>query len=290
MNTFLKRIYFAGVSLLMASAFVACDDISEKDRFIFVAETPGTPGNPENPGESVTFERVVLIEDYTGQNCVNCPDAHKVIEAMEEQYGDGIVAVSIHGGKMAISQDYTVFGALVGLANPEGEYYNTKFNITSWPKGMINRTGTIYDYASWASVVRTERNRSTDLGINLDADLVAKADAEDTKSVDISIELIPQEDINGMLQVWVLESGIVARQTTMTGRDNNYVHNNVLRAAVNGNDGEAIDLKKDKNETVSYSIDVRYNDKERWNAENLSIVAFVYDADGVHQVAKAKVK
>lgn len=277
MTTYLNKFLLAGACAIMASAFVACDDIAENDRFIKV--------------EATVPERVVLIEDFTGQNCSNCPDAHVIIESLEEQYGDAVVAVSIHGGKLAISRDFTVFGALVGLANPEGEYYNTKFQIPSWPKGMINRNGQLYEYADWASTIRNEIARPTDLGIELNANLVDKADAtsgETSKSISIDVELLPQADIDGALQVWVLESGIVARQTTLSGRDNQYVHNNVLRAAVNGNDGEPVQLKKGVHHSASYSIDVRYNDKERWNPDNLSVVAFVYAADGVHQVAKTK--
>lgn len=274
MKTYLNKFLLAGACAVMASAFVACDDISEKDRFIKVDATEA--------------QRVVLIEDFTGQNCSNCPDAHVVIESLEEQYGDAVVAVSIHGGKLAISRENTVFGALVGLANPEGDYYNTKFQVPSWPKGMINRNGQLYEYSDWASTVRNEITRPSDLGIELDARLLSNADDE-SKSIKIDVELLPQADIEGALQVWVLESGIVARQTTMTGRDNNYVHNNVLRAAVNGDDGEPVQLKSGVHHTASYSIDIRYNDKERWNPENLSVVAFVYAADGVHQVAKTKV-
>lgn len=280
MNTFLNtnKILFAGASLIMASAFVACDDIAEQDRFIKV--------------ESTVPERVVLIEDFTGQSCSNCPDAHLIVESLEKQYSDAVVAVSIHGGKLAISKDYTVFGTLVGLANPEGEYYNNKFQIPSWPKGMINRNGQLYEFSDWASIVRSELSRPTDLGIELTANLVnkTKTGSQLSESINIDVDLLPQADIDGALQVWVLESNIVARQTTLTGRDNNYVHNNVLRAAVNGNDGEPVALKKGVHHSVSYSIDVRYDDKERWNTDHLSVVAFVYGADGVHQAAKTNVK
>ena len=274
MKTYINKIILGGACAILASAFAACDDIAEQDRFIKV--------------EATVPERVVLVEDFTGQNCSNCPDAHLVIESLEQQYGDAVVAVSIHGGKLAISRDYTVFGSLVGLANPEGDYYNTKFQIPSWPKGMINRNGQIYEYSDWASTVKSELARPSDLGIELNANLISNAD-QSSQSIAIDVELLPQADIDGALQVWVLESGIVARQTTMSGRNNNYVHNNVLRAAVNGNDGEPMKLKKGVHHSASYSIDVRYNDKERWNPENLSVVAFVYAADGVHQVAKTKV-
>ncbi|MDE6071906.1 MAG: Omp28 family outer membrane lipoprotein [Muribaculaceae bacterium] len=280
MNTLWNKIFFAGASAILASAMVACDNISEDERFVSI--------------DAVVPERVVLIEDFTGQNCSNCPDAHAIIEGLQEQYGDAIVAVSIHGGGLAISNSRTSFETnYIGLANPEGEYYNTKFQVSSWPKGMINHKGNLYESSDWATVVRTELERPSDLDIELEVELLSNVDettGETKQTISIDVEMLPQADINGALQVWVLESGIVARQTTNNGRDNNYVHNHVLRAAVNGNDGETVSLTRGLHQSASYTIDVRYNDQERWNPDNLSVVAFVTAADGVHQVAKVNVK
>ena len=44
---------------------IGCNDIDSDERFI---ELPPIEGN-----------RVVLLEDYTGQSCPNCPEGHRVI-------------------------------------------------------------------------------------------------------------------------------------------------------------------------------------------------------------------
>ncbi len=251
--------------------FSSCDNIEESERYLMV--------NPVKP------ERVVLLEDFTGQNCVNCPDAHTIIEGLQDQYGDAVIAVSIHGGAFSISRDNTSFDYdYIGLGTPEGEYYNTLYGISSWPKGLINRRGGVSDYADWATVVRTELERPADLSINVDAGLIA---GEKSDAININVELIPQVDIkNAYLQVWILESGIVARQRSASkGLIKDYVHNNVLRAAVNGEDGKKIELKQGLHHSSDYSIEVRNNDQEKWNPDNLSVVAFVYSEAGVHQAA-----
>lgn len=274
-NTFLKKLIYTVGTAVFASAAVSCDNIAEDDRYIIV--------NPVVP------ERVVLIEDFTGQKCVNCPDAHAVIESLQEQYPEAVLAVSIHGGAFAYSTSQTRFNRnFIGLGTPEGEYYNAQFGINSWPKGIINRNGQIYNYDEWATVVRKELERPSDLAINLEAKI--NTDGE-TDKIDINIKLLPQADIDGYLQVWVLESGIVATQQFKDGvTKNDYVHNNVLRAAVNGYDGEEIALTKGTHSTASYSIEMRDNDHEYWNPENLSIVAFVRNASGVHQAVKVDVQ
>ena len=65
-----------------------------------------------------------------------------------------------------------------------------------------------------------------------------------------------------------------------------YVHNHVLRAAVNGTWGEDFTIKEGEQKTLTLSMDV----EDEWNARNLSIVAFVYNDQGVQQAVKAKVE
>lgn len=273
-NTLSRKVIYAAI-VTVASGMISCDNIDEDERYLKV--------------DPVVPERVVLLEDFTGQNCVNCPDAHAIIEGLQEQYGEAVVAVSIHGGAFAISKDRTSFDAgYIGLGNEEGDYYNNLFSISSWPKGVINRRS-IYDYADWPAVVRRELERPSELAIELTADIIS---SEAGDKIDIDVTLLPQENIaDGYLQVWVLESGIVARQRSLTqGLIQNYVHNNVLRAAVNGEDGDEISLEAGFHDSHHYTIDVRENEKERWNPDNLSIVAFVRSAEGVHQAAVVKVQ
>lgn len=266
-NTFFNKIILAGGALLVSGAFASCDNIADDDRYIEV--------------EAVVPERVVLIEDFTGQNCVNCPDAHEVIEALQLQYGDAVVPVSIHAGAFAISKDNPRF---LGLGTEEGEYYNSAYNISSWPQGVINGRGGACDYGTWASTVRSELLRPTTLTIDLEASL-------EGNDIKIDVELLPHEDLEGQLLIWVIEDGIVARQISKSGGlMPDYVHNNVFRAAVNGVDGEKVSLEKSIHQNGSYTIALRNEEKETWNPDNISIVAFLKSADGVEQVAKTSLK
>ena len=244
---------------------VACNDIAENERLI--------------PVESVKAERAVLIEDFTGQKCVNCPDAHKTIEALEEQYGDKVIAVSIHAGGFGISATNTRY---TGLMQPEGDTYNDMWGIDSWPAGVVNRTGGATTHDQWAAAVRTALSLPTPLNLNLD---VQCSQTELT----INIECAQNQDVSGNLQVWIVESGIVARQESGEGRINDYVHNNVYRASVNGVGGEPVNLKAYEHQTFTYTQPLRATETETWVPENLAVVAFVYNKDGVVQAARQKV-
>ena len=78
-----KTVYI--ILACVALMLISCDEVSRDDRLTFV--------EPPEAG------RAVLIEDYTGQYCVNCPRATEEIERLVEQYGDSVViAVAIHSG------------------------------------------------------------------------------------------------------------------------------------------------------------------------------------------------
>ena len=77
-------------AFIITTAFTSCDEIDENERYI------------ELPAAEV--QRKILLEDYTGQMCTNCPDAHRLIASLQEQYGGQIVAVAIHAGNFGIAE------------------------------------------------------------------------------------------------------------------------------------------------------------------------------------------
>ena len=69
----MKKIYFT-ILTLAALMMASCDEVDPQDRLIYV--------------EPPEVSRAVLIEDFTGQYCVNCPRATEEIERLIEEYGD----------------------------------------------------------------------------------------------------------------------------------------------------------------------------------------------------------
>lgn len=255
-----KYIYlFALISL-----FVACDHISEGDELIYIKQKPA--------------QRVVLLEDFTGQKCVNCPFGTEVIEQLLKVYGDTVVAVGIHSGPLGFKGNANN----VGLATDLGDEYYNHWNLEYQPVGLINRHGAV-NYTDWAKVVKEELAKTAAIG------MTASATLQDG-TINIVVEAAGKEGtVSGKLQVWVLEDGITALQLMPQemggGSKSDYVHNHVLRTAVNGTWGDdfAISEGATKKQIYTQVVDAK------WNTANLSIVAFVYNDNGVEQAVKAKV-
>lgn len=248
---------------------MACDHIDDNDRLIYV--------------EPETVKRCVLLEDFTGQKCVNCPRGTKVIEQLQEAYGEGIIAVGIHSGPLGFKGNATALGLATDLGD---EYYN-HWQLEYQPVGLINRHGAV-NYTDWMTKVREEMTKTSTIDMSLEASLSGNQITINVTETNFG------DAYDGKLQIWVLEDSITATQTrhdpidndNVTINDKNYVHNHVLRAAVNGTWGESVTLAAGEPKTQTYQQAV----DAAWNTAHLSIVAFVYNDNGVEQAIRKVVR
>ena len=253
------------LTALATLAFVACSHIDEDDRLIYV--------EPTVPNNSVS--RCVLLEDFTGQRCVNCPKANDEIHALQQQYGaDSVIAVAIHSGPLGFHTN----AKFLGLSTDTGDEYYDHWGLEYQPVGLVNRHGAV-NYTDWAATVKEELARPAPLTMEVEADI--KGD-----KVDILLKMMGTDGTTtGKLQIWLLEDGITAMQLMPDGTANSgYVHNHVLRTPVNGTWGEDITLKEGEAKIVQHSQTL----DPAWNPDQLSIVAFIYNDQGVQQAAKGR--
>lgn len=264
----LKNIFLGVATAAMAMAAASCSNIDEGDRLIYV--------KPAEVG------RAVLIEDLTGQRCINCPTGTDIINGIIETYGeDNVIAVGIHCGPLGFAGN----SKRVGLKTDTGdEYYTHWANGTNLgqPSAIFNRKkgkGPIDNLNNWAAEVGLIISEKANLSVNIANAYDAKTRTLTTKVGAFGVN----GTVGGKLQVWIVEDGIKAMQLMPDGSANQeYIHNHVFRAAVNGTWGEEVTVKEGETTSKDYS----YVLPETWNAENISVVAFVYNDNGVENVAK----
>ena len=258
----ISQLFFTIIAVL---ALASCDNVPEDERLIDVPM-------PE-------VQRTILIEDFTGQRCVNCPTASAEIEKIKAEYGeDKVIAVSIHAGPFSRS----ILGKRYALATDEGDAYYEVSGADHQPIGMVNRRG-LTDYPQWATAVYEQIQITTPVSMELTALL-----DEEAGTLEVSTSLLSVADVAGAkLQLWLVEDGVVAFQMLPDGStDNQYVHHHVLRAALNGTWGEEVDLTTGvPSSSVSTFRLADYSNVT--DVHNLVVVAFVYNGAGVLQVAEA---
>lgn len=264
----LKNLFLGVAAAAMAMAAASCSNIDEGDRLIYV--------KPAEVG------RAVLIEDLTGQRCINCPTGTDIIKGIIKTYGeDNVIAVGIHSGPLGFKGN----AKRVGLMTDTGDEYFTHWaNGTELyqPSAIFNRKkGPSDNYNNWPAEVGLIISEKANLYVNIDNAYDAK-----TRTLTTKVDAFGVNDtvtVSGKLQVWIVEDGIKAMQMMPDGSANQeYIHNHVFRAAVNGTWGEEVTVKEGETTSKDYS----YVLPETWNAENISVVAFVYNKSGVENVAK----
>ena len=260
----LGYLKMAAAGLLLAGAMSSCSDIDEKDRLEYI-----------KPADAA---RKVLIEDFTGQRCVNCPNATDEIHHLQETYGeDNIIAVGSRSGPLGFKGN----AKFVGLVTEVGDTYYYNWGLDHQPVGLVNREAPS-DYPAWQGQVMRLIAQKAPLSL-------AITNSYDEASRTVSIQIDAEGTTGttaGKLQVWLIEDGITALQMMPDGKNNlEYVHNHVFRDAVNGTWGTDFTIHETENKTETFS----YQLNEKWVPENVSVVAFVYTDNGVVQVEKAKV-
>lgn len=251
----MKKIHLSLILFLLT----ACSYIGEEERLIYVKPEPA--------------KRVVLLEDFTGQKCVNCPKGTEVIEQLQETYGDtAVIAVGIHGGPLGFAGN----AKYQGLATQAGDDYFTHWGFEYQPVGLVNRHGEV-KYTDWATAVREELSKPAPLQLGVDASL-------DDGHIYIMVGAYGTDgQVTGKLQVWLVEDSITAMQMMPDAKVNTeYVHNHVLRAVVNGLWGDDFAV----NEGEWKECQLTFQPDTAWNPEHLSIVAFVYNNEGVLQATR----
>lgn len=134
-SKFIGYVKMAAAGMLLGGVLSSCSDLDEQDRFVYI-----------KPADAA---RKVLIEDFTGQKCVNCPKATDEIHVLQETYGeDNIIAVGIHSGPLGFAGNKKFVGLLTDLGNTY--YYH--WGLDHQPVGLVNREAPS-DYTAWQGQV-----------------------------------------------------------------------------------------------------------------------------------------
>lgn len=259
-----KRLFH--LILLMSALLSSCNDIAEDERLIYV--------------KPASVSRCVLIEDFTGQACLNCPKATMEIEKLQGVYGaDTVIAVGIYSGPFG----NTVSGKKRPLTTDMGnEYFDNLVPNSAQPVGLVNRKGP-FNYDKWGDYVHNELQKAAPVSIEL-----KNAFSESDGKVDIEVKTLGREGkLSGKIQLWAVEDSITNYQLMPDGsQEKEYIHNHVFRASVNGLWGDDFSTAEGETKTFRYKFDVN----EDWKPENMSVVAFIYNDDGVQNVTIKKIK
>lgn len=238
-----------------------------------------------------TFVQKVLIEEFTGHRCGNCPRAHEKLHQLKQIYGEKLIGISIHSGffAMPLPPNYpNDFRTSVG-----DEITNT-FGISQYPSGMVNRKSyngnIILSHNSWAEAVNEIIQQQPFAGIQIQNIYQSN---QNTVTTSIVVKILKEISVPVKLVAYAIEDSIVGPQIDYDQNPTlvpNYVHMHVLRTSFNGTWGNDISLQgKVIGDTIKRSFTITWNNN--WNKNQASVIAILYNATNneIIQVDKKRV-
>ena len=231
--------------------------------------------------------KMVLIKDFTGARCVNCPAAAEYAHNLQHQLDeDHIFIMSVHAGFLA-----QPMGQFPNFLTDEGtEWYN---NHDSNPLFTVDHVA-LTDGNS-LKVEQIDTPVVTALDEEQSFEIVIGRQFDPTsRQLQVNIQAVSLTDRDGhfFITACLVEDNIVGWQIIPGGTDKEYVFHNVFRGTLNGAYGESFeDHHVDSDDTFSFSYNTEIN--ADYNADECYLVVYVYDrnqGDKILQTAVKKIK
>jgi hypothetical protein len=235
-------------------------------------------GNVEPTGKTV------LIKDFTGARCVNCPAAAEYAHNLQHQLGeDHIFIMSVHAGYLA-----QPLGQFPDFLTDEGTaWYN---NHDSNPLFSVDHVA-----LTDGNTLKVEQ---------IDAPVAAALEEEQafeivvtpqfevtTRQLQVGVQTVALNDLDGQffITVCLVEDHIIGWQTIPGGVDKEYDFRNVFRGTLNGANGEEFEgLHVNANDSFHFSYSTEIN--ADYNADECYLMVYVSLGDKILQTAVKKIK
>lgn len=236
----------------------------------------------------------VLIEEFTGVNCPNCPEGHALVASIEAQYPGKITALALHpsntlGRAFAFSlqdlQDVNSTSLLTYLGSPGFE-----------PCAGVDRTlfsgqtNILTDRSYWSGFAAQELLVTPQVNI-----LLTDQYNITTNSVNVIAEIHYTQAVSAAnnITVALTEDSITTAQLDGANIDTFYVHAGVLRTMLTSATGDNVAYNADVTLVPGRVVRLVYQAtlNALWKPQNMHVVAFVHEHSGaqvVYQAAEIK--
>lgn len=272
----------------------SCDVVDEP--YGPVSEYGWDPFFDETPvfNDTTVSKRRILLEEFTGHKCPNCPAGAEIAEDIKASYPDDFVSVGIHnsGAFSKVDMSNPAHPYPSDFETETGEKLRIKYQFSSFPGGMLNRSeigGAIkIDYTKWETEVDALLANPAYTKPQFKLFLENTYNTEPgNESVRIKYKAQALQNLTGNFAIvaYVVESHIIAPQTDNSLSDPyvaDYEHNHVLRVGFpNNGDGKTLFTDPSVGDEISVSRDQDFlftllNDD--WVVTNMNVIVFIYNS------------
>lgn len=311
---------FLAISILASALFVACDKVD--NAYPPNAASTGLDWSLYPDGDSAYYvsqglwptfaantntQRNVLIEDFTGHQCVNCPASTANMEQLIATNPDHIFGLGIHagptglGGFQVTSAEYPdVLYCDAGLTL--GKHFGNDYSGSAFvgnPAFCVNRVKANDQFVSNAgSAIANKANAclSSTLKVNLQArtnyfsstrGLFLHVEAEkidQSITSDLAIVVCVVED--SLIAPQIVPNSFDTHDGTVDGRDEVYVHRDILRGMIDNRTYGKVLTSADLGTNSKYYVNYSYKLPDQYDPAKMKLYIYVYDktTEEIYQV------
>jgi len=295
MKTFIANSAFIFFSILMISS------CKEEGPYInFTPPAAFIDTNYLDTNIPAAEAKNVLIEDFTGVRCPNCPSAQAEAKKLAVANPGRVNLVTIHP-----------LGLLSSLTTPfskgKGDSYDSKYDFRtqagteifkligvtqSLPRGSVNRklfgseTERAIDYAKWSAYVNSELAANSPVKIELSASVNNKREI----TIDLFLRYTEMQSDSQYLSLMLTESNLIDIQEKNDGGnivyDEQYHHDHVLRQVATNFLGDYLNASLIPGRVFQKRFKILAN--ESWNLNELHVIALVHKSTSAKDVIHSK--
>lgn len=232
----------------------------------------------------------VLLFDVTGVRCNNCPNA--ALKA-EEISNNNPGKVSVLGLFITSSPSLTApWPGYDTLSSSTSEYVMQNIEAPgSLPKGSVDQAkfngARMIEPTEWTSRVAERLLLTTPVNLETSSQYNST-----TREARISVKATYTQNVTvpHKMVIAIMENGIIGKQSTLTGHEDAYEFNHVLRTTLT--DPTGLLLTDALNAGRVYEKQYKFVIPAKWKAENCKVIAWIYESTdkNVQQVSEAFIK
>ena len=286
----MKNLILIAITLI---AFSSCDKVTEPYEKVTGGVDTALCPEPTFPPNTNT-KRNVLIEDFTGHYCNNCPAAAYIIDTMKQNRGNQIVAIAVHTVDeyaAPISSSFPKYQT--DFRTPESDKIKLDFAAgDGLPNLMVNRSDTVngngnFTFSTFYVVdaVHSFLNSSSNPIANLQ--IITTFDPSNrTLCAYVETEALVNLSEDYSLVIALTEDSIIDWQLfngngnptygTVSKDIEKYKHSHVLRKNINGTYGKTIITGSATAGDKIITGTTLKNVNTSWDEHHLYVVAYLF--------------
>ncbi len=271
----MKSILFL---LVFATSIISCKEVLEvyKPTAVSAKDSSFVSAVIESPQL-----KNVLIEEYTGVKCQNCPTGHKIVADIQAANPERVLSIRLHSSLQSSVYPYST----QDLFTDEAEALHQRFQISSKPSAVIDRVpfnGVLQlGRTNWTPAVTERLKKTSPVNIHIENSYNA-----DSLKLETKVKLHFTDDVTDKLNfsVFLIENNIVTPQTLPSfDTDTFYNHQHVFRKMIGGStDGISINDSTTKGRTIVKYFYTYF--KSIYKPENMKTVVAVSKSGSDNEV------